>query len=176
MALTLLQMRYVGRDDRALLRIESVDEDVYELWLTRAVTLALLARARELRVLSPDRIAAMERNARHPVRVLALSMDPRSLKLPPRTSTPGQQPLLVETVELWLSDDGVSCTLMQAGVFSLRFELPWDFFSHWILMLENMDEEADWGLSDALPMGSIAHSQAIGLAPASSPRALVAAR
>lgn len=150
MVLTRFHMRYVSREDRTLLRMALNDGDAYAFWLTRARCLELLTRAHELRLLAPDRVMEMERIARHPARMEALSLDPRARDLGKHTTPLGEQPLLLDSVDVLLLNKRVVCTLAQDGLFRLQFALCWEFFSHWMTMLENMDEEADWGLIDHL--------------------------
>lgn len=165
MVLTSFQMRYVSREDRALLRIELNGGDAYAFWLTRARCLELLIRAQEMRVLAPDRVADMERMARHPARVQAMSLDPRGRDLETRHVPLGDQPLLLDSVDVMLLNHRVVCTLSQEGLFQLQLALCWEFFSHWMLMLENMDEEADWDLTSSLThtLGSASTAEALAL-------------
>lgn len=148
MVLTQFQVRYVSREDRAQLRIEVNDGDAYAFWLTRSLCLELLLRAQGLRQLAPEQVMEMERIARHPARLEVLSLDPRARDLGKHTTPLGEQPLLIDTVDVLLLNKRVVCTLAQDGLFQLQFALCWEFFSHWMTMLENIDEEADWGLID----------------------------
>lgn len=156
MVLTQFQMRYVSREDRALLRIALNDGDAYAFWLTRALCLEMLLRAHRLRQLAPEQVIEMERIARHPARLEVQSLDPRSRDLGKHMTPLGEQPLLIDSVDVLLLNKRVVCTLAQEGLFQLQFALCWEFFSHWMTMLENVDEEADWGLVD--PMASTMHA------------------
>lgn len=165
MVLTRFQMRYVSREDRAQLRIELNGGDAYALWLTRARCLELLIRAQEMRVLAPDRVNDMERMAQHPARVQVMSLDPRGRDIGTRQAPLGDQPLLLDSVDVMLLGQRVLCTLGQEGLFQLQLAFCWEFFCHWMLMLENMDEEADWCLTSALThaLGSSSPAEALAL-------------
>ena len=165
MSMTRFQMRYDACEDRALLYIDTADADRFAMWLPRGACLKLLVRAQEMRALAPLRIAEMERAARHPARVLALAIDPRGQQVEPRQSPLGPTPARVDTVSTFLLHQRVVCTLGQQGGFQLRFALSWEFFNHWMLMVENMDEEADWDLMQALSrlLGDLAPAEAQAL-------------
>ncbi len=144
-------MRYVSREDRALLLIALNEDDAYALWLTRALCLEMLLRAHRLQQLAPEQVMEMERIARQPARMEVQSLDPQSRDLGKHMAPLGEQPLLIDSVDVLLLNKRGVCTLAQEGLFQLQLALCWEFFSHWMTMLENIDEEADWGPSTRWP-------------------------
>jgi hypothetical protein len=150
MALTQFQLVYSAREDRALLRIELDGGDAYRLWLTRAMTQALLVRASRLRAGAPHTAAALDLAMQQPAHTLAMLRDPRSAAVRATGCPLGDEPVLLDSINLRFAPQGVFCTLGVRGHFQLHLELPWNFFKHWMLMLENMDEEADWQLMPCL--------------------------
>jgi hypothetical protein len=150
MALTQFQLVYSAREDRALLRIELDGGDAYRLWLTRAMTQALLVRSSRLRAGAPHTAAALDLAMQQPAHTLAMLRDPRAAAVRATACPLGDDPVLLDSLDLHFAPQGVFCTLGVQGHFRLHLELPWNFFTHWMLMLENMDEEADWQLMPCL--------------------------
>ena len=150
MPLTQFQMVYCAREDRALLRIELDGGDAYRLWLTRAMTQELLERASQLRSRAPNTAAALDLAMRQPARIRAMLLDPRVDAVKATARPLGEHPVLLDSMSLNFAADGVACSLGVRGHFHLHLELPWNFFTHWMLMLENMDEEAAWELVPGL--------------------------
>lgn len=150
MALTQFQLVYCAREDRALLRIELDGGDAYRLWLTRAMTQALLVRSSRLQARAPHTVAALDAAMQQPAHTLAMLRDPRTAAVRATGYPLGDEPVLLDSIDLRFAPQGVVCTLGARGHFQLLLELPWNFFTHWMLMLENMDEEADWQLMPCL--------------------------
>lgn len=174
MSLTRFRMRYDLLEDRAFLNIDTDSSDGYALWLSRSTCLKLLLRAQEIRRLAPTKVFEMERAARHPARVLALAIDPRRNQVISRRTPIGSTPARVDSVGAFLLNERVSCSLSGNEAFELTFSITWEFFTHWMLMIENIDEEGDWGLADALTehidhqrlVEAKAHRYAAAMAPA----------
>jgi ribosomal protein L10 len=157
MSITQFNATYVKEEDRVLFRFNTSESLEYRLWLTRQVVADLL----RVIVKGSVEVVAREHPVEHAKAIVefkqqAKAANPQFTTFVPATKYPlGAEPVLVHSLRLTMQTNHLSLEMMIPKGQVLTMRLTEDMLSQMRLLLQTIEQRADWGLSSTIQHASI---------------------
>lgn len=164
MSIRQLNATYVHEEDRVLMRLTTLGNEEYRLWLTRATVGVLLHQTESLAI---HKLARDPHIAHAPVvaklQQQALAQGVQYAQFESASRLPlGAEPVLVKGVKAALDEATPLLVLQLAGGQNLRLRLSDDVLGKIQLLMQRMDQAARWALQpqgQSLPSSSLPEAQ-----------------
>lgn len=161
MSITQFNATYTPEEDRVLFRFNTNQSQEYRLWLTRAVVRDILALGAQASVAVLARDHPPEQaKAIAEFKQQAKVQEAKFTTFVPATNFPlGAEPLLVHKARITLEAEATALELGLPKGQVLTLRLTEEMVGQLRLLLQTIEQRANWGLAQEKAMASVPHAQ-----------------